>query len=249
MASSRQMAFEDHPSEDMNSRVHLARSRSGSPWSPSRVVILVVVTSALALTLGLLLGRFAISRGDDDDDENDGEGVFLSGAPARLMEPEDPGIAQKIMDGIDPARIEENLRVLSEKPHIAGRQRDFDLVKFVKDRFVSSGLQVQTTPYDILLSYPNDDVPNTVRILDGNGNVVYDGEADESDLSNNPGVVRPFHGYSPAGLVEAQLVFAGYGRVEDFDWLRSQKIDVTGHIVIVKYGKMFRGDKVSRTDV
>ena len=42
-------------------------------------------------------------------------------------------------------------------------------------------------------------------------------------------------------------MFAGYGRVEDFDWLKSKNIDVTGHLVIVKYGKMYRGDKVSES--
>ena len=65
---------------------------------------------------------------------------------------------------------------------------------------------MQVTPYDVLLSYPNDAVPNSVRVLDGGGRVVYDGVEDESDLSNQPGVVRPFHGYSPAGLVEVRCL-------------------------------------------
>ena len=45
------------------------------------------------------------------------------------------------------------------------------------------------------------------------------------------------------------MVFAGYGRVEDYDWLRSKNIDVSGHVVILKYGKMFRGDKVTRCHI
>ena len=33
--------------------------------------------------------------------------------------------------------------------------------------------------------------------------------------------------------------------VEDFMKLREMNISVTGHIVIAKYGKIYRGDKVS----
>ena len=95
-------------------------------------------------------------------------------------------------------------RLITKKPHIAGRAADFELVELLKTRFQESGLQVQVTPYDVLLSYPDDTMPNTVRIVDDNRNVIYDGIADESDLSKNPGVVRPFHGYSPAGLVEVR---------------------------------------------
>ena len=100
------MAIEEHISDDMSSRRNLAGGQRGGSWSASRVALLVAFTSAVALTVGLLVGRFAIDRDGDDD----GEGVFLAGVPARLMQEEDPNIAQKIMDGIDPARIEENLR-------------------------------------------------------------------------------------------------------------------------------------------
>ncbi|GFO17324.1 N-acetylated-alpha-linked acidic dipeptidase 2 [Plakobranchus ocellatus] len=231
-------------SNEDGSDVNTSRSHLVSPARPfncstSRVTLLIIVTSALTLTAGLLLGRSAIPR--DDDDES---GVFLPGAPQRLMESGDLDVAQKILDGIETGKIEENLRLITAKPHIAGRQADFEVVDLLKARFQEYGLQVQVTPYDVLLSYPSDTVPNSVRLLDGDREVIYDAVTDESDLSEQPGVVRPFHAYSPARLVEAPLVFAGYGRVEDFEWLRSQNINVTGHVVIVKYGKIFRGDKV-----
>ena len=104
MGPSNQLAIEEQHMDDMNSRTQLARGRRARPWSSSRVALVVAVTSALTLTVGLLVGRFAISRGDDRQD-----GVFLAGVPERLMEAEDPDVAQKIIDGIDHARIEENL--------------------------------------------------------------------------------------------------------------------------------------------
>lgn len=40
-------------------------------------------------------------------------------------------------------------------------------------------------------------------------------------------------------------MYVNYGRVEDYQWLVSNKsINVTGKIVIARYGKIFRGDKV-----
>lgn len=91
---------------------------------------------------------------------------------------------------------------MSEKPHIAGRERDSELVQQLKQVFTDSGMYVQITPYDALLSYPSDETPNSVRLLDGNNTVVYDAKADESNISNYEGVVPPFNAYSPNRLVE-----------------------------------------------
>lgn len=44
---------------------------------------------------------------------------------------------------------------------------------------------------------------------------------------------------------QGKLVYAGYGRVEDYEWLQASNINVSGRLVIVKYGLIFRGDKVS----
>jgi len=40
-------------------------------------------------------------------------------------------------------------------------------------------------------------------------------------------------------------VYANYGRPEDFDALESLGVDVKGKIVLVRYGKCFRGLKVN----
>ena len=40
-------------------------------------------------------------------------------------------------------------------------------------------------------------------------------------------------------------MYVNYAMVEDFMKLREMNISVTGHIVIAKYGKIYRGDKVS----
>ena len=57
-------------------------------------------------------------------------------------------------------------------------------------------------------------------------------------------VVQPFLGYSPSGNATGDLVYVNYGRVADFDELRNLNVSVAGKIAIMRYGKIFRGNKV-----
>ena len=54
----------------------------------------------------------------------------------------------------------------------------------------------------------------------------------------------PFNGSSGSGDVTGDVVYANYGRLEDFDQLAAQHVDLHGKIVIVRYGANFRGVKV-----
>jgi N-acetylated-alpha-linked acidic dipeptidase len=56
--------------------------------------------------------------------------------------------------------------------------------------------------------------------------------------------MMPFSGSSGSGDVTAEVVYANYGRLEDYDHLAAQHIDLRGKIVLVRYGANFRGVKV-----
>ncbi|KAH9494444.1 Glutamate carboxypeptidase 2 [Bulinus truncatus] len=229
---------EMNSSEELHSDGYYGRKDRRLPLNKVRLALILLLAAVIGLAIGLLVGKFALC------DEEDREGVFLPGVPDRLVSDEDLDISDLIMKAIDPAKIESNLRDLTKHPHIAGRSRDFELVSYLQKHFKDNGLHVQTTPYDVLLSYPNEATPNSVRLVDGSGNILYDAKSNESDISGEPDVVPPFNAYSPSKLVEGELVFANYGRVEDFETLVNRSVNVTGRVVIVKYGKMFRGDKV-----
>jgi N-acetylated-alpha-linked acidic dipeptidase len=62
--------------------------------------------------------------------------------------------------------------------------------------------------------------------------------------SFNPAAIATFNGYSPSGEAEAQVVYANYGREEDFAELEQTGIEIRGKIVIARYGKLFRANKV-----
>ena len=65
----------------------------------------------------------------------------------------------------------------------------------------------------------------------------------DDPYQNDPRVTTAFNEYSPSGDVTADVVYANYGRLEDFKKLQEMGIDVKGKIAIVRYGMNFRGVK------
>lgn len=61
--------------------------------------------------------------------------------------------------------------------------------------------------------------------------------------SGDPSAVPTWNGYSAPGDTTAPLVYANYGRAEDFAALDALGVNITGCIVIVRYGQIFRGNK------
>ena len=65
----------------------------------------------------------------------------------------------------------------------------------------------------------------------------------DDPFQDDPRILPAFNEYSPSGDVTADVVYANYGRPEDFKKLQEMGIDVKGKIVIVRYGENFRGVK------
>ncbi|KAM5224854.1 N-acetylated-alpha-linked acidic dipeptidase 2 isoform 3-T3 [Hipposideros larvatus] len=62
---------------------------------------------------------------------------------------------------------------------------------------------------------------------------------------NVTNIVPPYNAFSAQGTPEGDLVYVNYARTEDFFKLeREMGINCTGKIVIARYGKIFRGNKV-----
>jgi N-acetylated-alpha-linked acidic dipeptidase len=73
--------------------------------------------------------------------------------------------------------------------------------------------------------------------------------ADPSDPDTaNPAVGLPFLAGSADGDVTAPLVYAGHGTAADYAALSAHGIDVTGTVVLMRYGAEARGDLVRRAE-
>ncbi|KAI0089082.1 Zn-dependent exopeptidase [Irpex rosettiformis] len=113
-----------------------------------------------------------------------------------------------------------------------------------------STLDKPTAWIDVYYPVMNTPLNHSVEILDEDGNAFWSApleeEADETDpdAGKYRDSVPTFHGLSRSGDVKGKLLFANYGRQEDYQALLEQGVNFTGKIVLVKYGGIFRGLKV-----
>ncbi|XP_010219832.1 PREDICTED: glutamate carboxypeptidase 2-like [Tinamus guttatus] len=138
-------------------------------------------------------------------------------------------------------------------PHLAGTEENLHLAKQIQAEWKDFGLDsVQLAHYDILLSYPDETKPNYISIIDELGNEIFNTSLFEPPPSGYEAVrdvVPPYSAFSAQGMPEGELVYVNYGRTEDFFKLeREMGINCTGKIVIARYGKIFRGNKVKNAE-
>jgi N-acetylated-alpha-linked acidic dipeptidase len=159
------------------------------------------------------------------------------GAEAKLEE--------KFLAVPDPKLAGEDLKTLTAEPHLAATPEDYKTAEFVARKFRAAGLETQIVPYRVLLNQPK-----VVRVeaWDEAGHPLMTGPAREhvngDPQQDDPRIVMPFNGSSGSGDVTGEVVYANYCRLEDFDSLAAQHIDLHGKIAICRYGTNFRGVKV-----
>jgi N-acetylated-alpha-linked acidic dipeptidase len=139
----------------------------------------------------------------------------------------------------------EHLKILTAKPHLASTESDHMTAEYVAARFKSAGLETEIVPYRVLLNQPR---KVSFEAKSDEGTLLSSGPSREQvvgdPFQDDPNVIMPFNGSSGSGDVSGEVVYANYGRLEDFDHLAAQHIDLHGKIVLVRYGANFRGVKV-----
>ena len=139
----------------------------------------------------------------------------------------------------------QELKTLTAEPHMASTPGDRRTAEYVAKEFRAAGLETEIVPYRVLLNQPK-----VVRVeaRDATGNLLMSGPTREhvngDAYQSNPDVVMPFNGSSGSGDVTGEVVYANYGRLEDFNELTARHIDLHGKIIIARYGANFRGVKV-----
>src|ERR1017187_7252290 len=154
-------------------------------------------------------------------------------------------IEEKFLAVPDAKLAGEELKTLTAEPHMAATPEDHKTALYVAEKFRAAGLDTEIVPYRVLLNWPK-----IVRVeaRDTAGKLLMTGptreHAEGDPGQDDPRVVMPFNGSSGSGDVTAPVVYANYGRLEDFNKLADLHIDLHGKIVIARYGANFRGVKV-----
>jgi N-acetylated-alpha-linked acidic dipeptidase len=144
----------------------------------------------------------------------------------------------------DPQRAKEHLQILTAAPHVAGSPEDRRTAEYVLQQYTAAGLDASIQPYKVWMALPLD---IRVDVVAPEGVVMHGPSREHAgdDPFQKDGRILPaFNEYSPSGDVTADVVYANYGRAEDFKKLKEMGVDVKGKIVIVRYGEVFRGVKV-----
>ena len=154
-------------------------------------------------------------------------------------------IEEKFLAVPDAKQAGDALKTLTAEPHLASTPEDRKTAEYVAQRFRTAGLDTEIVPYRVLMNQPK-----TVKVeaFGPDGKLLMSGPHREhvagDPFDENSKVVMPFNGSSGSGDVTGDVVYANYGRLEDFDQLAADHVDLHGKIVITRYGSNFRGVKV-----
>lgn len=155
----------------------------------------------------------------------------------------------------DPAQLRQYHDLLGSEPHVAGTAGDARQIKRLELAFRQMGLEVETHDFWPLLSRPISARIEIVEEASSTQTTPPSGSRRrgvlpviEKNLAEDPAAAHPdltwgWNAYSASGDVTAEVVYANYGTRADFARLKELGIDVTGNIVIARYGGNFRGYK------
>ncbi|KAI4350786.1 hypothetical protein L6164_005202 [Bauhinia variegata] len=147
----------------------------------------------------------------------------------------------------DNASISRHLHTLTRRPHVAGSEANAEAAAYVVSVFTSCNIPSHVASYEVALTYPVSrslmlintppEPPTTFSLRQE----IYDGDpyADVADQ-----VIPTFHAYAKSGTVTGPVVYVNYGRVEDYLILKQMGVNVSGNVVLARYGKIYRGDIV-----
>jgi N-acetylated-alpha-linked acidic dipeptidase len=143
----------------------------------------------------------------------------------------------------------QHLKTLTSAPHWASSPEDYATAVYVADKFKAAGLETEIVAYKVLLNKP---IKILIEAFDASGNKLMSGPTPEhvdpkkfggDPFQDDPRILPAFNGSSPSGDVTAEVVYANYGTIADFQQLAKLGISVKDKIVIVRYGENFRGIK------
>ena len=131
---------------------------------------------------------------------------------------------------------------MAAKPHTAGSPASKQVAEYLAAQLREWGLETRIENYEALLPYP------TSRSLEMTAPVRFKASLKEPPLAedkdtSDSGQIPTYNAYSGSGDVTAPLVYVNYGVPEDYEYLKKLGISVRGKIVIVRYGKSWRGTK------
>ena len=132
------------------------------------------------------------------------------------------------------SRLRQFHRYLTAEPHVAGSPRNRHLAEWQRQQWIAWGIEdVHIVTHDVLLPYPQEVRVEMTAPKPWQASLREDAVAGDPDTKQDPGPT--YHAFSASGDVTGEVVYAGSGNPEHYDWLTAQGIDLKGKIALVRY--------------
>ena len=144
---------------------------------------------------------------------------------------------------IDKSSFKKHLKKLTERPHVVGSEGNAEVIRYIGQIMDDAGFKVTNYPYDVYL--PNKPGESLIEIVTPSRDVLNQKEDVilGDPFTEDPELWKGWNAFSGSGDVTAEVVYANYGRKQDFEQLKELGVEVKGKIVIARYGGNFRGYK------
>src|SRR6056300_223389 len=152
-------------------------------------------------------------------------------------------IEEDFLKQINSTSFKTHLKKLTERPHVVGSEANAEVQRYMSEVMQQAGFEVTQYPYDLYL--PNQPGSSLIEIVTPSRAVLNQKEdvIPDDPFSADPELWEGWNAFSGSGDVTAEVVYANYGRKEDFQMLKELGVDVKGKIVLARYGGNFRGFK------
>jgi N-acetylated-alpha-linked acidic dipeptidase len=152
-------------------------------------------------------------------------------------------IEEDFLKQINSTSFKTHLKKLTERPHVVGSEANAEVQRYMSEVMQQAGFEVTQYPYDLYL--PNQPGSSLIEIVTPSRAVLNQKEdvIPDDPFSADPELWKGWNAFSGSGDVTAEVVYANYGRKEDFEKLKELGVDVKGKIVLARYGGNFRGFK------
>ncbi|EPS58906.1 hypothetical protein M569_15905, partial [Genlisea aurea] len=143
--------------------------------------------------------------------------------------------------------ISDHLYVLTRRPHIAGSEANAEAAAYVLSALASFGIRSHVAPYFSALTLP---ISRSLILIRPPPDSAAEFALRQESYPGDPyadvaAEAQPaFHGFAKSGTAVGPVVYANYGRVEDYAVLAELGINLTGSVALARYGKIYRGDIV-----
>jgi N-acetylated-alpha-linked acidic dipeptidase len=144
-----------------------------------------------------------------------------------------------------PAAFREHLRTITAEPHPTGSAAQLRVASYLAEVMERAGLEVERAAYDVYLPQL-DGLVNEIELVTPVRMRLENREPAVADdaFTVHPDLLPGWNAFSGSGDVTAPVVYANYGRKEDFEELDRRGISVKDRVVLARYGGNFRGYKV-----